>query len=113
MVAEILNGATGVLETNVYGVEVPGAEGRAGMASVHCASDFSIENFARFALDHLPGYQRPIFVRLQGEMRITVTLKHQKVDYRRDPLYLLEGERYIPLDADVWRSIQDGSRKIR
>ena len=55
-------------------------------------------------------------------MRITVTLKHQKVDYRRegydptkvdDPLYLLEGERYIPLDADVWRSIQDGSRKIR
>jgi acyl-CoA synthetase (AMP-forming)/AMP-acid ligase II len=121
-VGEILNGAPGVLETNVYGVEVPGADGRAGMASVNCGADFSIEDFARFVLQNLPGYQRPIFVRVQDEMRITVTLKHQKVDYRRegfdpakveDPLYLLEGERYIPLDADVWASLQDGSRKIR
>ena len=31
-VAEALNLADGVLESNVYGVEVPGADGRAGMA---------------------------------------------------------------------------------
>ena len=121
-VAETLNAAPGVLETNVYGVEVPGSEGRAGMASVHASPDFSIEDFARFAIDKLPGYQRPIFVRVQHEMRITVTFKHQKVDYRRegydpgqvsDPLYLLEGDHYIPLDQSVWEGIQDGSRVIR
>jgi acyl-CoA synthetase (AMP-forming)/AMP-acid ligase II len=121
-VAEILNGAPGVLETNVYGVAVPGAEGRAGMASVNCGPDFAIEDFARFVVEHLPGYQRPVFVRLQQEMRITGTFKHQKVEYRRegydpsrvgDPLYLLEGERYVPLEAEVYAGLRDGSRVIR
>jgi fatty-acyl-CoA synthase len=121
-VAEILNGAPGVLETNVYGVEVPGSEGRAGMASVNCGEDFEIEAFGAYAIANLAGYQRPIFLRLQNEMRITVTFKHQKVDYRRegydpsllnDPLYLLDGDRYVPLDQAVWDAIQDGSRVIR
>jgi len=121
-VAETLNGAPGVLETNVYGVEVPGSEGRAGMASVNVGPEFSIEDFARFAVQNLPGYQRPYFVRVQEQMRITVTFKHQKVDYRRegydpsvvsDPLYLLEGDRYLPIDAQVFASLQDGSRTVR
>lgn len=121
-VAEILNGAPGVLETNVYGVEVPGADGRAGMASVHCNEEFSIDAFARYAVENMPAYMRPVFVRLQRDMRITVTLKHQKVDYRRegydpakvsDPLFLLEGNRYVPIDREVYESLQDGSRKIR
>jgi len=83
-VAEILNVAAGVLETNIYGVEVPGSEGRAGMASIHCDDTFSIEDFARFVLENLASYQRSLFVRLQKEIQITVTFKHQKVDYRRD-----------------------------
>jgi acyl-CoA synthetase (AMP-forming)/AMP-acid ligase II len=121
-VAEILNGAPGVLETNVYGVEVPGSDGRAGMASINVGPEFDLEAFARFAGENLASYQRPIFLRLQKDMRITVTLKHQKVDYRRegydpgkitDPLYLLDGEGYAPLDAGVFDSLQDGSRKIR
>jgi acyl-CoA synthetase (AMP-forming)/AMP-acid ligase II len=121
-VAEILNGAPGVLETNVYGVEVPGSEGRAGMASVNAGPDFSIQDLARFAVQNLPVYQRPYFVRVQQDMRITVTFKHQKVDYRRegydpskvsDPLYLLDGDQYVPIDAEVYASLQDGSRKLR
>jgi acyl-CoA synthetase (AMP-forming)/AMP-acid ligase II len=121
-VAEILNGAPGVLEANVYGVKVPGADGRAGMASVNHDDEFSIEAFAAFVTRELPGYMRPYFVRLQREMRITVTFKHQKVDYRRegydparvsDPLYLLAGERYIALDAEVFAGLQDGSRVVR
>jgi acyl-CoA synthetase (AMP-forming)/AMP-acid ligase II len=121
-VAEILNGAPGVLESNVYGVTVPGSDGRAGMASIHHDEQFAIEDFAQFVIRELPGYMRPYFVRLQQDMRITVTFKHQKVDYRRegydpskvsDPLYLLEQDHYIPLDTDVYGSLQDGSRKLR
>jgi acyl-CoA synthetase (AMP-forming)/AMP-acid ligase II len=121
-VAEILNGAPGVLETNVYGVEVPGSEGRAGMASVNCEPGFDIDSFAAFATANLAGYQRPVFVRLQEEMRISVTFKHQKVDYRRegydpskvsDPLFVLDGDRYVPLDAAAFAALQDGSRAIR
>ena len=121
-VGEILNGAPGVLETNVYGVEVPGADGRAGMASVHVGEGFSIEALARFAVENLASYQRPVFVRLQEEMELTVTLKHQKVGYRRDgydpskvsdPLYLLEGDTYTKLDGDVYAQLQDGRKVIR
>jgi acyl-CoA synthetase (AMP-forming)/AMP-acid ligase II len=116
-VAEVLNGAPGVHESNVYGVEVPGAEGRAGMASLRVAGDFDLAAFARYIVENLPSYQRPHFIRLQTDMRITGTFKHQKVDYRKegydpaavtDPLYLLDGERYTPIDAELYRRIQSG-----
>jgi acyl-CoA synthetase (AMP-forming)/AMP-acid ligase II len=121
-VAEILNGAPGVEETNVYGVQVPGSEGRAGMASLHCGDGFSIDAFADFVVEQLPGYQRPYFVRLQKDMRITGTFKHQKVDYQRegydpsrvdDPLYLLQGDAYVPLDKAVFEAIQSGRTTLR
>lgn len=120
-VAEIVNRAPGVLESNVYGVRVPFADGRAGMASIHHDANFEIETFGQFVVDSLPSYMRPHFVRLQTQMRITVTFKHQKVGYREegydpsritDPLYLLEGARYIPLDREVYVSLQGGKRRV-
>ncbi len=121
-VAEILNVAAGVLETNIYGVEVPGSEGRAEMASIHCDETFSIEDFARFVLENLASYQRSLFVRLQKEIQITVTFKHRKVDYRRDgynpgkvsdPQFVLENGDYIRLDAPAYSRILDGSQTFR
>ena len=91
------------------------------MASIHHDADFNIEAFGQFVIDALPSYMRPQFVRLQKEMRITVTFKHQKVDYREegydpsritDPLYLLEGTQYIPLDHEVFASLQGGERRL-
>ena len=117
-VAEILNGAEGLLEANVYGVRVPGTEGRAGMAALKVTEDFDLEGFAAFVMEKLPGYQRPLFIRLLGEeMRATSTFKQQKVDYRkegfdpsaiRDPLYLMSDGRYLPIDADLFTSIGRG-----
>lgn len=121
-VAEALNGCPGLLEANVYGVEVPGAEGRAGMASLHISDAFSLEAFAELVLDDLPVFQRPYFLRLQHEMRITGTFKHQKVDYRReafdpaqvaDPLYFLDNDKYVPLDRAVFEAIESGETKLR
>jgi acyl-CoA synthetase (AMP-forming)/AMP-acid ligase II len=121
-VAEILNGAPGVLETNVYGVEVPGYEGRAGMASIRCNDEFKVEDLAPFVKANLPGYQRPYFVRLQQDMRITGTFKHQKVDYRKegydpklvsDPLYFFDGSGYLPLDGEVYDGLRSGRITLR
>jgi acyl-CoA synthetase (AMP-forming)/AMP-acid ligase II len=121
-VAEVLNGAPGVLESNVYGVSVPGAEGRAGMASLRCTDDFSIEAFQKFVLEALPVYQRPYFVRRQDDMRVTGTFKHQKVDYREeaydparvaDPLYFLDGDRYVPIDDGLYEAIRSGRTGLR
>jgi acyl-CoA synthetase (AMP-forming)/AMP-acid ligase II len=121
-VAETLNGATGVLESNVYGVEVPGTEGRAGMASVNHDEAFELDLFNRWVIDNLPVYQRPYFLRLQSEMRITGTFKHQKVDYRKegydpsqisDPLFFLDGEKYVPLSRELHERIAAGEVKLR
>jgi acyl-CoA synthetase (AMP-forming)/AMP-acid ligase II len=121
-VSSILGEADGVLEANVYGVKIPHAEGRAGMAALQVADDFSLESFGRFVSERLPGYQHPLFVRLlQAEMRVTGTFKHQKVDYRSegfdpnkipDRLYLFDGESYAPLDEQLYRQIEAGERSL-
>ena len=117
-VAEILNGAKDVLEANVYGVQVPNADGRAGMAALTVEEGFDLEEFARYVEDSLPKYQRPLFARiLSGGMRVTGTFKHQKVDYRReafdpsatdDPLFLWRDGHYAPLDAELHALIEKG-----
>jgi acyl-CoA synthetase (AMP-forming)/AMP-acid ligase II len=116
-VAEVLNGAKGVLESNVYGVVVPGAEGRAGMASISANDELDLDEFAQYVVKRLPVYQRPYFLRISREMRITGTFKHQKNGYReegydpskvQDPLYLLQGDKYIPIDQEVYKRIQAG-----
>jgi acyl-CoA synthetase (AMP-forming)/AMP-acid ligase II len=123
-VAEMLNGAKGVLESNVYGVSIPGTEGRAGMASISAGGDFDIEELGRYVTSKLPAYQRPYFVRVQqnGGMRVTGTFKHQKVSYRdegydpekvSDPLYFLDGERYVPLDRKLFERINSGQAPLR
>jgi acyl-CoA synthetase (AMP-forming)/AMP-acid ligase II len=117
-VAEILNGSDGILEANVYGVQVPGTDGRAGMAAINVTDKFDIDELASFVADKFPRYQRPYFIRvLVGGMRTTSTFKHQKGDYRKegfdpntisDPLYYLEGDKYIPIDAALYSKFQAG-----
>jgi acyl-CoA synthetase (AMP-forming)/AMP-acid ligase II len=116
-VAETLNGARGVLESNVYGVQVANAEGRCGMASLRVGDDFDLGEFAAYVTRELPSYQRPHFLRLQGDMRVTGTFKHQKVDYREegydphrvaDPLYFLDGEHYVRIDEELHRKLTSG-----
>jgi acyl-CoA synthetase (AMP-forming)/AMP-acid ligase II len=118
-VGELVCGASGVLEANVYGVEVPGADGRAGMAALRTDEKFDLESFAAHVRDHLAAYQRPLFLRMLGaDMRVTGTLKHQKVDYRdegydparvSDPLYVLSGDSYELLDAARYAQMSESS----
>ncbi len=116
-VAEILNGATGVLEANVYGVKVEGAEGRAGMASLNVSGDFNLESFAKYVNEKLANYQRTYFIRVQHDMQITSTFKHQKVEYRNegydpakvtDPLYYLDNDKYVKIDAALFKKLSTG-----
>jgi acyl-CoA synthetase (AMP-forming)/AMP-acid ligase II len=113
-VAEVLNKAPGVLESNVYGVAVPGAEGKAGMASLNVNDTFDVKQLGRFVLDNFPVYQRPYFVRVQQDMRVTGTFKHQKVAYRdegydprrvEDPLYFLDGDKYVRIDEPLYKRL--------
>jgi acyl-CoA synthetase (AMP-forming)/AMP-acid ligase II len=81
-VAEVLNLGPGVRESNVYGVTVPGTEGRAGMAAIVVDPEFSPERLYAYADAELPSYAVPRFVRLVDSMSTTGTFKHTKVDLR-------------------------------
>jgi fatty-acyl-CoA synthase len=123
-VAGILNGAPGVADTNVYGVEVPGEDGRAGMAAVVPLAEGSFDPAAFYAHaeQHLPAYARPAFVRLVSEMDVTGTLKQRKHALAaegydpgrvRDPLYVRDdaARTYVPLTSALLADIT--SRRLR
>jgi acyl-CoA synthetase (AMP-forming)/AMP-acid ligase II len=89
-----------VREANVYGVSVPGADGRAGMAALVLAEGEAFDPVAlrRHVERALPPYARPLFVRIMPELSATSTFKLKKSDLQReaydprtlhDPLYVL------------------------
>jgi len=83
-VAAALSAYPGIKEVNVYGVEAPGTEGRAGMASLVVDESFDIKNLASYVDKTLPAYARPVFVRLTGALETTGTFKYRKVDLVAD-----------------------------
>ena len=71
---------------NVYGVKVPGCEGRAGMAafSLEDFEGFNWLEFSEYVENNLPKYARPIFIRIIQEMDTTGTFKLKKNELRDD-----------------------------
>uniref|UniRef100_A0ACB8E634 Uncharacterized protein n=1 Tax=Sphaerodactylus townsendi TaxID=933632 RepID=A0ACB8E634_9SAUR len=124
-VADILGLLDFIQEVNVYGVSVPGHEGRTGMASIRlkegCAFDGG--RVYQHVADCLPSYARPRFVRIQDVIETTGTFKHRKVQLVeegfnpaviKDTLYFLEDKEksYVPLTEDIYNSICSNSRKL-
>ncbi|HLT37482.1 MAG TPA: long-chain-acyl-CoA synthetase, partial [Enhygromyxa sp.] len=118
-VAEILNKAPGVRESNVYGVEVPGTDGRAGMAAIVVEPGFSPERFYQYVDAELPSYAVPRFLRLVESVSTTGTFKHKKVELRDegwdpkvvgDPLLLRDPSEksYVELTAERAAAVRAG-----
>jgi fatty-acyl-CoA synthase len=125
--AEVLTALTacrGVLDGVVYGVSVPGADGRAGTAAlVVDATVFDLAAFRADAAQRLPSYARPVFLRLLTALEATGTFKPRKQDLMKagfnpalieDPLYFDDprSQQYVPLDAPLYAAISDGKVRI-
>jgi fatty-acyl-CoA synthase len=122
-VAEVIGVHPGVEEANIYGVSVPGTDGRAGMAALVTGEDFDLEALGRHILAELATYARPVFIRILPQMEITGTFKHRKVDLVRegfdptrlsDPIYFLDSEKrsYVRLDAATYDRITSGELRL-
>ena len=122
-VSEAITGFPGIKEANVYGVSVPGAEGRAGMAALVVENGLDLEGFGRHINKQLAVYARPIFLRVCPEMETTSTFKQRKIDLVKegfdpratgDPIYFLDPERqaYVPLDEKIYGDISSGGVRI-
>jgi fatty-acyl-CoA synthase len=83
-VAEAVAAYPGVIEAIVYGVTVPGAEGRAGMAAIVADATFDLAGYARHLADRLPEYARPLFLRFRDNIEMTSTFKPRRQDLVRD-----------------------------
>ncbi|MEX2205531.1 MAG: long-chain-acyl-CoA synthetase [Myxococcota bacterium] len=124
-VAEAASAFPGVELANVYGVEVPGGDGRAGMAAlvVSDARGFDTRAFYEHAVASLPSYAVPVFLRLQSEAEVTGTFKLRKVELQRegwdpaklaDPLFIRDdaARAYLPLDAERHRAVAAGDVRL-
>ncbi|XP_030623277.1 long-chain fatty acid transport protein 6 isoform X2 [Chanos chanos] len=124
-VTEILGLVDFIQEANVYGVEILGSEGRAGMAAVTVRPEYSFDGKKLFehVCRELPTYARPLFIRLQECMEMTSTFKQQKFRLVEsgfnpatitDPIFFLDytTKCYIPLTDSIYQSILNGQQKL-
>ncbi len=105
----------------VFGVQVPGTEGRAGMAAIVLDGEqFDGASLADTVYERLPGYAVPLFVRVVDSLEHTSTFKRKKADLREqgygpgveDPLYVLKSreEGYVPYYPGYPDEVADGAR---
>ena len=122
-VGEIINGHPQIAFCNVYGVEVPKADGRAGMAALALAEgskELDLPGLSAYVCSNLPGYARPVFLRIQRELDTTGTFKLVKGELRSqgydlqqvtDTVYVMKpgSSLYEVQDADFAARIAAGT----
>ncbi len=77
-VSETITAFPGIKEANVYGVTLPGHDGKAGMAAVVADDGLDLAALRRHLQAELPAYARPMFLRLAAGLDVTGTFKLKK-----------------------------------
>ena len=120
-IGDIINNCSDVTMCNVYGVKVPETEGRAGMAALVLNVESPDMTEISYHIQRtIPGYARPLFLRLLDNMEVTNTLKLKKQrlkeeafhpDKCSDRVYVLKpgAELYEPLDSVFYQTIMMGT----
>ena len=118
-----LTASSGVIDGVVYGVGIPGADGRAGAAALVVNADFDLAAFRAEVVSRLPPFARPVFVRLLPALEATGTFKPRKQELVqagfdperiKDPLFFddVRAQRYVPIDAELYAAILSGTVRI-
>ncbi len=118
-VGEALSALPGIGTANVYGVAIPGMDGKAGMAAITITGELDFSGLYGALSARLPAYAVPVFLRVQGEAETTGTFKYRKVDLVKDgfdpeavgdPVWFLHPDRkeYVPLTTDLYGSVVSG-----
>ena len=133
-VAEALGRFPNVVESNVYGVEVPNHDGKAGCAAIyitpHNRQSFDWKGLLGHGRKGLPKYAVPVFVRLLNEQSPMHNNKQNKVPLRKegvDPKKVAEGDagkldhlfwcppggdQYVPFGKQDWGAVQSGKARL-
>ena len=122
-VAAALRACPGVADASVYGVAVPGASGKAGMAALVVGDDFDPATLRSRLAERLPDYARPVFLRLVADLEVTETFKLRKQTLAAegwdpalvtDPLFVEDraAGAYVALDAVTAAKVRRGEIRL-
>jgi fatty-acyl-CoA synthase len=122
-VERALGRCAGVLEANVYGVAIPGHDGRAGMAAIVTRADLDLDALRANLARQLPPYALPLFLRVRHDLDMTTTFKQKKIELvgdgfdparSSDPIYFNDPQRnaFIRLDVDAYKRINSGAIRL-
>jgi fatty-acyl-CoA synthase len=122
-VAEAMGAFEGVQDANVYGVSVPGRDGRAGMASIVVADNLNLTALRDHLAKRLPDYAQPVFLRIRQDMDMTATFKQKKMDLARqgfdpegttDPIYFNDptAKAFVRMDVALYKHICAGEVRL-
>ncbi len=124
-VEKAIDSFPGVSSSAVYGVAMPGSDGKVGMASIvkDDQTPLDISKLAGHLKTSLPKYAVPLFVRFVPDFEWTATHKIKKTNLKnqgydlskvREGMYVLlpGSEKYETLNDDIYRNIIAGKYKF-
>jgi fatty-acyl-CoA synthase len=122
-VAEAIAGCPGIADVSIYGVTVPGHDGRAGMAAVVAGDGFDLDDVYEHLRERLPAYAVPLFIRVLPALSLTETFKQKKQELVRDgfdpsrvtdPLFFRDMSvgAYVALDMALFAKIVSGKVRL-
>ncbi|KZS18456.1 Bile acyl-CoA synthetase [Daphnia magna] len=123
-VEAVISNVAALKDCCVYGVEVPGAEGRAGMAAIlDPERTLDLKVLATGMSKVLPSYARPLFVRLVKVIDLTGTYKLRKVDYQKegfdvdkikDEVYFFDAtsQSYVLFTSALYEQLKSGKIRV-
>jgi fatty-acyl-CoA synthase len=122
-VAAVITAFPGIKEANVYGVQIPGADGAAGMAAIVSDDNLRLDEFREHLARDLPSYARPKFLRITERIAATTTFKPMKAELQRygydptatdDPIYVDDSAKktFVRLDPKLFARIQAGKVRL-
>ncbi|XP_015175020.1 PREDICTED: long-chain fatty acid transport protein 4-like [Polistes dominula] len=118
----VISNVVGYRDAIVYGVQIPGLEGKAGMAAI--VDPENLIDFKALAegLDKaLPSYARPIFLRIVKEIEMTTTFKLKKINLQKegfdpnkiqDKLYFRSDKGYVEVTPELYQQIISGNIRL-
>lgn len=133
-VAEVLGHYRGIAEANVYGVTIPGHEGRAGCAALDLTVAPNAEFFKdllRYCRANLPRYAVPVFLRIvarsshiHNHKQNKVGLRQEGVDPEKVGMHEVDGaddnfmwctpgtDSYVPFQDSDWKMLTKGEARL-
>lgn len=129
-VSNTLTGMSKIQDANVYGVQIPGYDGRTGMAAVvlndngKVLSNSDFKELFQVCSKDLAAYALPRFIRIPAQLKMTSTHKQVKGDFVKegfdpskcqgDPLFYADFKEktYHVLDSKAYTDILNGKIKL-